>query len=140
MTKTNLEEGIEAHDNGDYETALRKLKPLADNGNPEAQYYMGNMYSNSDSVLHDYQESAKWYRFAAEQEHAESQFCLGLMYSIGYGVSPDMVFVYKWYKLAQLNGHIITGKIINKVKKQMTPEQIKQAEELIQKHLIKNNQ
>jgi hypothetical protein len=52
-------------------------------GNAEAQYNLGAMYSNGDGVPQDDAEKLKWYRLAAEQGNAEAQYNLGLMYANG---------------------------------------------------------
>ena len=37
-------EGVAAYHRGDYETALRELRPLAEQGDADAQYNLGIMY------------------------------------------------------------------------------------------------
>ena len=56
-----------AYNRGDYETALKKFLPLAEQGNASAQYNLGVMYANGRGVPQDYAEAMKWYRLAAEQ-------------------------------------------------------------------------
>ena len=75
-----FEEGLEAYERGDYVTALKEFLPLAEQGNPEAQLFLGWMYAQSQGVSHDYAEAMKWYRKAAEQGDADAQFCFGPMY------------------------------------------------------------
>jgi uncharacterized protein len=60
-----LEDGVAAHDKGDYATALRLWRPLAEQGNAYAQYNLGLMYDYGTGVAQDYREAAKWYRLAA---------------------------------------------------------------------------
>ena len=48
---------------------IHRLLPLAQQGNPIAQYNLGAMYSNGEGVAQDYKEVIQWYRLAAEQEH-----------------------------------------------------------------------
>ncbi len=54
--------GINALDRGDYTTALRIFRQLAEQGNAKAQYNLGIMYSNGQGVPKDYGEGLKWYR------------------------------------------------------------------------------
>ena len=46
--------GIEAYEQGDFETALRELKPLAEQGNEGAQFYLGVMFDRGKGVVQDY--------------------------------------------------------------------------------------
>ncbi len=55
-----LEEADAAHQRGDYETALRELRPFANQGNAEAQYNLVVLYGLGEGVPRDDAESAKW--------------------------------------------------------------------------------
>ncbi len=56
-----------AHQRGDYATVVRELRPLAEQGDASAQFFLGSMYYVGTGVPQDYAETAKWYRKAAEQ-------------------------------------------------------------------------
>ena len=49
-----------AYNRGDYATALRLLRPLADGGSTSAQYNIGIMYDKGQGVPKDYVEAHKW--------------------------------------------------------------------------------
>ncbi|MEX2282354.1 MAG: tetratricopeptide repeat protein [Gemmatimonadota bacterium] len=85
---------------GDHETALRLVRPLADQGNTTAQYNLGVMYEHGEGAPRDYAEAAKWYRKAAEQGHPTAQYNLGVMCAEGQGVPRDYVQAHKWFTLA----------------------------------------
>ena len=70
-----------AYEKGDYATALRLLRPFAEQGDAGAQYNLGLMYDKGQGVPQDYATAVSWYRKAAEQGDAEAQFNLGLMYA-----------------------------------------------------------
>ena len=59
--------GFEAAARGDYATALRELRPLAEQGDARAQYGLGIMYDKGRGVTQDHAEALKWIRLAAEQ-------------------------------------------------------------------------
>ena len=59
---------------------FNKWKPLAEQGNAEAQYNIGQMYYKGKGALKDYKEAVKWYRKAAEQGSADAQHSLGYIY------------------------------------------------------------
>lgn len=67
---SNLEEGLAAFKTGDYTKAFELLKPVAEQGDAEAQCIIGNMYQlgigieRSDSSG---SEAIQWYIKSAEQ-------------------------------------------------------------------------
>lgn len=84
-----LEDGFAAHSRGDYATALRLWRPLAEQGTATAQYNLGVMYYHGQGVPQNYAQAASWYRKAAEQENADAQASLGIMYTNGDGVPQN---------------------------------------------------
>ena len=100
----NYEAGVEAFVRGDYATALKEWRPLAEQGDARAQHLLGAMYDNGRGVTQDYTEAAKWYRLAAEQGVAKAQIILGAMYGFGEGVPQDYAEEAKWYRLAAEQG------------------------------------
>ena len=97
--------GLTAYYSGDYATALREWKPLAEQGDASAQYNLGVMYDKGDGFVQDYKTAVKWYTLAAEQRHASVQNNLGVMYRKGDGVPQDYKTAVKWYTLAAEQGH-----------------------------------
>ena len=51
--------GFLAYNNGDYATALEEWTPLAEQGDAQAQSFLGVMYDNGEGVLQDYKTAAK---------------------------------------------------------------------------------
>ena len=81
--------GLEAYEKGNYKTAFNEFKPFAEQGEVNAQWFLGVMYHEGQGVIQDYKKSAKWYRLAAEQGLADAQNNLGVMYNEGQGVFQD---------------------------------------------------
>ncbi len=100
-----FEDALDAYNTGDYATALRLWRPLAEQGHAYAQYMLGVMYERGEGAPQDYAEAVKWYRLAAEQDYANAQSDLGFMYDIGRGVPQDDVEAVKWYRRAAEQGH-----------------------------------
>jgi TPR repeat protein len=98
---SSLEKGIDAATRGDYETALELLRPIADEGNPNAQYYIGLVYYN---IGKDMEAAADWFYKAATNGHANAQSALGVLYEEGTGVSKDDSKAAKWYQMAAEQG------------------------------------
>ncbi len=95
-----VDEGVAAYKRGDYATALREFRPLAERGDAKAQYGLGVMYLNGQGVPQDSAEVVKWHRKAAEQGYAKAQYNLGFMYINGLGVPRDYAEAAKWYRKA----------------------------------------
>ena len=97
-------EGFAAYQNGDYATALRELKPLAEQGHGDAQYRLGYMYYEGNGVPQNYKEAAYWWRKAAEQGDPFAQNNLGCMYGRGEGVPQNYKEAAYWYRKAAVQG------------------------------------
>ena len=101
----DFNKGLTAAQSGDFATALKEWKPLAEEGNAVAQNNLGLMYHNGWGVPQDYKEAVYWYRLAVEQGYAIAQYNLGLMYEKGKGVPQDYEEAVRWYQLAAEQGH-----------------------------------
>ena len=102
---SDFQQGLDAVDSGDFATALRKWKPLAEQGHARAQYHLGVMYHEAEGVPQDYAEAAIWYRKAADQGHAMAQNNLGFAYEKGQGVPQDYAEAVKWYRKSAEQGY-----------------------------------
>ena len=99
-----FEDASAAHERGDYAAALRLLRPLAEQGDADAQFNLGFLYAKGEGVPQDHAEAVKWYRLAAEQGNAQAQNDLGASYVNGEGVPQDYAEAVKWYRLAAEQG------------------------------------
>ena len=101
------EDGIVAFQRGDYASALRLFRPLAEQGDARAQTTIGVMYLDGRGVTKDYKEAAKWFRLAADKGNAEAQLFLGDIFDIGgNGVTQDHKEAAKWFRLAANQGKV----------------------------------
>jgi len=101
------------------------LRPLADQGNAEAQMKLGFMYVAGEGIPQDYVEALKWFRLAADQGQANAQCFLGLMYFEGRGVPQNYVSDAAEYRQA------LTTK--------MTPAQVAEARRLAREWKLAKN-
>jgi TPR repeat protein len=92
--------GVSAFNRQDYPLASRIFIPLAEQGVPAAQSYLGFMFETGRGVPQNYTEAAMWYRRAAEQGDTLAQYSLGLLYDRGQGVPRDIVEASKWLNLS----------------------------------------
>lgn len=103
-----------AFDETNYTAALKGFTPLAEAGNPKAQYYMGRIYAwswserpfDSDSPRHkgDPTKQIEWYTKAAEQGDLQSQLELSKLYEHGFGPNADRAPGLRWLQAAADQG------------------------------------
>ena len=91
-----LEDGKAAYKSSDYPAALFIFRPLAEQGNPVAQEYLGRMYFFGRGVPQDEKQAAVWTRKSAEQGDAAAQYELSFMYYGGDGVREDKEQAFSW--------------------------------------------
>ena len=137
---SDYEEALKAFNVHDFKTALRGFKSLAEQGNVDAQFKLGRMYKGGNGVIQDGREAAKWYRLAAEQGNAEAQGELGLLYFQGWvDLKADYVLSYMWFNILASNGDESAGRIRDNIARQMTPEQIAEAQKRTREYIEKNH-
>src|SRR5260370_28730225 len=84
-----VQDGLEALNKKDYQTALQIWRPLAERGDVQAQYNLARMYDEGLGIPMDDVEAVNWYRKAAEQGLVQAQGRLGVMYRRGRGLPED---------------------------------------------------
>ena len=125
-----FDEGWAAYERGDYATALREWRPLANQGHANAQYNLGTMYDKGQGVPQDYAAAVKWYRKAANQGNDAAQSNLGYMYAKGQGVVQDYVRAHMWFNIAASRGNKSVVENRDIVAKKMPPAQIAEAQRM----------
>ncbi len=99
--RAGIEEADAAHEAGDYESELRELLPLAEQGDAAAQSRVGYMVSwGIGGGPKDDAEGVRWLLLAVEQGHAEAQANLAVMVRAGRGVAQDIGEAVRLYRLA----------------------------------------
>jgi len=104
-TFAGIADGFAAYEIGDYATALKEWRPIAEQGDVDIQILLGAMHEYGDGVDQDYTAAAKWYMLAAEQGQGLAQYQLGNLYKKGLGVTQDYKAAIKWYTLAAEQGN-----------------------------------
>ena len=120
--------GLKAFQAGDFQTALKEWKPLADQGHAGAQNNLGWMYADGYGVPEDDAGAVRWYRLAADQGDADAQYNLGWMYDNGEGVLRDNVTAHMWFNIAGANGAEDGRDNREKIEWKMTPADISEAQ------------
>ena len=65
-----FDSAMEHYEIGNYVRAFHSFKDLAEQGNPKAQFMLGEMYSVGNIWPRDPVKATKWYRMAADQGYA----------------------------------------------------------------------
>ena len=66
-SQADFRDGVAAYDRGDYTTALEEFKPLAEQGNAQAQFSLGAMYVFGQGVPQDSVQAYMWIDLAASR-------------------------------------------------------------------------
>jgi hypothetical protein len=99
-----MEQAMVAYRAGDFERARRTWLPLADGGNPRAQYMLGYMAETGLGQPWSNHEAAGWYQRAAAQGEPEAQLRLGDLYLRGMGVARDPIEGARLFEAAARGG------------------------------------
>jgi len=93
---------------------------------------LGDIYATGDGGMpKDVSEAVSWRKKAAEGGNRSAQQSLGEMYAEGTGVPKDLVLAYMWCNLAAADTFGEVAKMIrDRLEKQMTPDQIAEAQRL----------
>lgn len=94
-------------DHEKYKNSITELKPLADSGDPAAQYQLADIYFNGPNAKDLLPKIISLYEKSASQNYVDAQYYLGVMYDKGRGVLNDDIKAREWYKLAAENNHSI---------------------------------
>ena len=92
--------GIEAWQRADYERAVAIWRPLAESGDSDAAFNMGQAYRLGRGVATDLATAQMWLERAAANDHTDAQTTLGLLL-FGNGNHPDGL---KWLSKAADKG------------------------------------
>ena len=103
----DYEAGKGAYQRGDYATALRELRPLAEQGNHSAQFFLGVCYANGYGIPKNLELALQWYRLSSDQGNWLAQNDLGVMYQNGDGVVQDYEEAARLYRLGANKGYMV---------------------------------
>jgi len=123
------EDALLAYNKGDFATALRLYRSLAERGNASAQQGLARMYLRGEGVQQDPSEASKWFHKASElinglaaYNHGDfdnamrifhpladegqvlGEYIIGLMYANGQGVPENYPEALKWLQKAAEQG------------------------------------
>lgn len=130
-------EGKKLYQAEDYKGAFDSWIRAAEQGVPEAQFFIASLYQAGHGVQRDYQRAIKWYRLSAEKGFSPSQVGMGNMNADGLGLNKNNLEAHMWFNIATANGNLRGQYNLKKLEKRMTKIEIQRAEELASNWLEK---
>jgi uncharacterized protein len=101
-----LDDAVTAMRSGDFAEAYCIMRPLAEEGDADAQYNIGWMYMNGYGLRVNDNLALEWWQKAADQGHSDASFSIGMLYSLGDGeISSDPDKAIDNYLTAAIDGH-----------------------------------
>lgn len=89
----------------DYDAEMRILTPLAEDGNPIAQFRLGQMYEVGVGTPQDHRKAAYLFTKAAMADVPEAQWWLANAYHFGRGVPQNAFEEARWDEKAANHGY-----------------------------------
>ena len=80
-----------------YKTALKYFKEAAEQGEPQSQYMLGQMFYNGDGTTKNITKSIKWLTRSADQDNTDAQTKLGEIYLLD---KDEIEHAYEMFKIA----------------------------------------
>ena len=99
-----LEEGTAAYQHKDYAQAFVLLTPLAEQGDHEAQFLLGEMYRKGEGMVKSAEEALPLLTQAAEAGHVRAQLALAQMLESGEGMEQNEDMALQWLTRAAESG------------------------------------
>ena len=96
----DLEEGMAAYRSQDYAQAFLLLAPLAEQGNHEAQFQLGEMYRKGHGLVKSVPDALPLLNAAAGSGHVRAQLALGHIHETGEGIDANPEEALRWFMRA----------------------------------------
>ena len=91
----------------EYQSELDKWMLRAYEGDRDAQFKVGVLFTNDQFNQPDYEQAVYWYKQAARQGHVLAQYNLGHQYLTGVGVSRNEATAMGWWLKAAKQDHAL---------------------------------
>ncbi|MEX2523389.1 MAG: tetratricopeptide repeat protein [Gammaproteobacteria bacterium] len=127
----DFNDGIVAHQMGQYEKAYNIMRSLAEASNHAyAQYYVGMMYLNGQGVGQDYSRAGEWFLKAAENRVPQAQYKLARLYFDGRGLPRDYERAYAWFRVGAVHNHKLSINSLEEARSNLSDAELEEAEKL----------
>jgi len=109
---------------------MAQLKKRASAGEPKAEFELAKVYLEGKLLPHDEHYGMVLLERASNRGFAQAQF--ELAERLIRAASPDYAKAYLWYTLAQRGGEKHSGKALNKLTAQISPDQLQAGNSLVE--------
>lgn len=106
---SDVKAGIDRWARGDYAGAVAQWRPLAEAGNADAQFNLGQAYKMGRGVPADSATAHSWYQKAARQGHEQAQVNVGLLLYNGGRRQEALPWIRKAVELGDPRAQYILG-------------------------------
>lgn len=103
---TKLDIAITEYQNKNYSKSFQLFKPLALDGDQDAQYYYACSYYYARGIEKDLRKASNWFEKSATAENIKAQNFLSYIYCEGVGVKKSYAKARMWAQAALNNGSI----------------------------------
>jgi hypothetical protein len=100
----DVRRGQSALQRGDFETAYKIFKPLADSGDVNSMMTLGLMHHRGDGVEQNYATAMKWYVKAFTKMDGDAYNNIGVLYRDGLGVKQNKPIAYALFLITHMRG------------------------------------
>ena len=100
-----LQQAVEAARSGDFAEAYCLWRPLAEQGNAEAQFHIGWLYANGQGLRQNPTTAADWWEQAARTGHPDADLALAQAYRKGRGRKKNPAEAVHWLLVAARGGN-----------------------------------
>ena len=111
--------------------ALQSCEEMAETGDMQAQFEMGELHYHGERTEPDLAEALKWYERASIQGHPDAQYRLGLMHVTGEGVERNLPQAYIMLKMAAVNGQDAAMDASDRLTEEMSDQEIAAATQVL---------
>lgn len=111
--------------------ALTACRELAETGDLQAKYEMGEFFYQGERVERDIDKALEWFEQASIQGHPRAQYQLGLMHFQGEGVTRNLPQAYIILKMAAVNGEEAAMDASDRIALQMNEEELAVATQVL---------
>ncbi|HEX8064817.1 MAG TPA: tetratricopeptide repeat protein, partial [Allosphingosinicella sp.] len=106
---SDVKAGVDRWMRGDYSGAIAQWRPLAEAGNADAQFNLGQAYKLGRGVPADAATAQSWYQKAARQSHEQAQVNVGLLLYNGGRRQEALPWIRKAVELGDPRAQYILG-------------------------------
>lgn len=110
------------------DTDINHLRLGAEDGNAESMFLLAVAHAQGKGVERSDTAAARWFHQAARKGHLRAKTSMGYLYSTGRGVRQDMVLAYLFFTQAVARGDPLARDLLIKLRRSMSPVQLKEAE------------